>query len=108
VNIILEYAAETYTCPVCGKPAKLYDHRVRELRHLDTCDYKTMLEARVPRVACPEHQVQQVELEFAEKHSWYTGMFEMMVIVWLQDEPLSAVAEKLDMSWGAGGSWAAG
>jgi transposase len=28
-------------------------------------------------------------------------MFEMLVIVWLQDEPVSAVAEKLEMSWGA-------
>jgi transposase len=100
VNITLEYAEETYTCPVCGRPAKLYDHRIRKLRYLDTCDYKTMLEVGVPRITCPEHGVQQVELEFAEKHSWYTGMFEMMVIMWLQDEPISAVAEKLRMSWG--------
>jgi transposase len=62
-----------------------------------------MLEARVPRVRCPEHGAQQTDLEFAEKYSWYTGMFEMMVIVWLRDEAISAVAEKLGMSWGAAG-----
>ena len=101
IHITLEYAGEQYLCPVCGKPAKRHDCRVRELRHLDTCDYKTILEVRVPRVECPEHKVQQLPLEFAEKHSWYTGMFEMPVILWLQDEPVSAVAEKLDMSWGA-------
>jgi transposase len=83
VKAALGYAMETYLCLVCGKPAKLYDHRIRKLRHLDTCNYKTMLEVRVPRVQCPEHHVQQLELEFAEKHSWYTGMFEMLVIVWL-------------------------
>jgi transposase len=101
VKAALEYAMETYLCPVCGKPAKLYDHRIRKLRHLDACDYKTMLEVRVPRVQCPEHFVQQLELEFAERHSWYTGMFERLVIVRLQDEPISAVAEKLERSWGA-------
>jgi transposase len=80
IHITLEYAGEPYLCPVCGKPAKRHDCRVRELRHLDTCGYKTILEVRVPRVECPEHKVQQLHLEFAEKHSWYTGMFEMLVI----------------------------
>jgi transposase len=69
VNINLEYAAQSCTCPVCGKPGKLYDHRARKMRHLDTRDYKTLLEVKVPRVTCPEHGVQQVEIEFAEKHT---------------------------------------
>jgi transposase len=92
VKVSLEYAAETHICPICGKPAKLYDHWIRRLRHLDTCDYKTILEVAVPRVQCPEHHVEQLELEVAEKHSWYTGMFEMLVLVWLQDEAVSTVA----------------
>jgi transposase len=101
IHISLEYGGEQYRRPVCGAPAKRHDCRIRELRHLDTCDYKTILEVRVPRVKCPEHKVQQMPLEFAEKHSLYTGMFEMLVILCLEDEPVSAAAEKLDMSWGA-------
>jgi hypothetical protein len=27
VKVALEYAVERYIYPVCGKPAKLYDHR---------------------------------------------------------------------------------
>jgi hypothetical protein len=49
---------------------------------LDTYGYKTILEVVVPQVQCPEHHVQQLELGFEEKHSWYIGMFEMLVSVW--------------------------
>jgi transposase len=101
IPITLEYAGGQYLCPVCGKPAKRHDCRVRELRHLDTCDYNTLLEVRVPLVECPDHKVQQFPLEFAEKRSWYTGMFEMTVILLLRDDPVSGVAEKRDMRWGA-------
>jgi transposase len=82
--VTVEYAETTYVCPIRGKPAKVYDHRTRKLRHLDTRDYKTMLEVRVPRVECPEHHAQQLELEFAAKHSWYTALFETLVILWLR------------------------
>jgi transposase len=37
-------------CPICGCPSKLHDHRLRQIRHLDTCDYKTFIDIHLPRV----------------------------------------------------------
>jgi transposase len=41
----------------------LYDHaEARVWRHLDSCQFKTYLHARVPRVACPEHGIRNATL----------------------------------------------
>jgi len=87
------------SCPVCSKEAKTHDHRVRVLRYLDTCQYETFLEVHVPRIKCEQDGVQQIETPFAEKHSRFTSRFECAVIVWLQDSPISAVAENFKLSW---------
>ena len=39
-------------CPICAQSTKRYDHRVRLLRYLDTCQYETFLEVHVPRIKC--------------------------------------------------------
>lgn len=44
-------------CPNCGEAAPGYDSRKRSWRHLDTCQYKAILVADVPRVECEEHCV---------------------------------------------------
>ena len=44
-------------CPTCGRESPGYDSRRRRWRHLDTCQYKTILEANVPRVECPTSMV---------------------------------------------------
>ena len=41
-------------CPHCGQAAPGYDRRVCRWRHLDTCQYVTILEAEVPRLSCPQ------------------------------------------------------
>ncbi len=40
----------TQCCPTCGEASPGYDSRQRRWRHLDTCQYKTILVADVPRV----------------------------------------------------------
>src|SRR3954467_7222044 len=58
-----------WPCPECGKASPLYDHREeRQWRHLDSCQFKTILHARPPRVSCGEHGVRQVTLPWAEGH----------------------------------------
>jgi len=47
----------TFTCPECAQPAAIHDHVERRWRHLDTCQFRTMLGARVPRVRCATHGV---------------------------------------------------
>jgi transposase len=100
VVVRLEYV-EVLHCPKCGAAVGVYDHRIRRLRHLDTCDYETILEVNVPRIDCPDCGVQQLSLEFAEKHSEYTQLFELLVIDWLKSMTTKAVAEKLGLSWDA-------
>lgn len=38
------------TCPTCGKPCFIHDHRHCKWRRLDTCQFMTLVEADVPRV----------------------------------------------------------
>jgi transposase len=62
-------------CPECGGACPGYDRRERRWRHLDTCQYKTILSATVPRVQCPEHGIQQVRVPWAEAGSRFTALF---------------------------------
>ena len=87
------------TCPTCGQGCVRHDHRKRQWRHLDTCQFRTVLEADVPRVNCPEHGVLQVPVPWSEPGSRFTALFEAMVIAWLGEAPIKAVAELMSLSW---------
>ncbi len=41
---------ERRICPTCGEASPGYDTRHRRWRHLDTMQYRTVIEAEVPRV----------------------------------------------------------
>lgn len=100
VTAIVSLRAGTeLTCPVCGKTAKLHDHRTRKWRHLDSCNHKTMIEADIPRVSCTEHGVKQVPVSWAEKGSRFTLEFESTVLLWLKDDSISTVADNFGLSW---------
>jgi transposase len=100
VTVRIEHDPEkTLPCPICAQSTKLYDHRVRVLRYLDTCQYETFLEVYVPRIKCQKDGVQQIQIPFAEKHSRYTSRFEAAIIVWLQSTPISTVAWNFRLSW---------
>lgn len=87
-------------CPECGKRCSRYDSAERRWRHLDTCQYRTILVAAVPRVDCDEHGVRQVRVPWAEERSRFTALFEALVIDWLQaTESIAAVAKGLRLSW---------
>lgn len=88
-------------CPTCGKEAPGYDSRARRWRHLDTCQYKTILVADVPRVKCLEHGVVTTAVPWAEPGSGFTAMFEALVIDWLKEAPTSAVSRLMGLSWNA-------
>lgn len=93
-----EHAA--WQCPECGRQCPLHDHTVsRTWRHLDTCQYQTLLHAATPRTNCPEHGVRAVRLPWAEPHSRFTLLFERLAIDWLQTASQKAVAERLGLSW---------
>lgn len=87
------------TCSTCGAESPGYDCRKRRWRHLDTCQYKTILECDVPRVECATHGVVQAKVPWAEPGSRFTAMFEALVIDWLHEASISGVAKLLKLSW---------
>lgn len=87
-------------CPLCGEASPGYDRRTRRWRHLDTCQYVTILEADVPRLSCPEHGVVTAAVPWAEPDSGFTQLFEALVIDWLQEASIRATARQLGLSWG--------
>jgi transposase len=90
---------EGHKCPECGIICAQHDRRERSWRHLDTCQYRTILTADIPRVKCEKHGVLQVKVPWAEPGSRFTALFERLAIDWLQEASISAVAEQLGMSW---------
>ncbi len=88
-------------CPSCGKESPGYDARTRRWRHLDTCQYKTILVADVPRVKCEEHGVVTVSVPWAEPGSGFTAMFEALVIDWLKEASTLGVSRLMNLSWNA-------
>lgn len=64
VDIEVEHRKDArWQCPICGRAVALYDHaEKRTWRHLDSCQFKTYLYARVPRVGCPEHGIRNATL----------------------------------------------
>ncbi|MFN6399693.1 MAG: transposase family protein [Planctomycetota bacterium] len=62
IQVRVEHLAGTKCCcPECQKELCGHDHGgERRWWHLDSCQYKTILIGRVPRVDCPEHGVNTV------------------------------------------------
>jgi transposase len=86
-------------CPQCGERCPGYDTRRRSWRHLDTCQFKTIIEADVPRVSCKTHNVVQINVPWAEPGSGFTALMEALVIDWLKEACISAVADLVRLSW---------
>ncbi|WP_210492944.1 transposase family protein, partial [Pantoea ananatis] len=77
VTVTVGIAGNTrHSCPECGRPCPVHDHRHRKWRHLDTCQFTTVVEASVPRIQCPEHGCQTLPVPWAGPGSRYTLLFE--------------------------------
>jgi len=87
------------TCPQCGAAATRHDHRERRWRHLDLFQYRFYVVARVPRIECRDHGVQQLGVPWAEDRSRFTQLFEGLTIGLLHEMSIAAVARRLRLSW---------
>lgn len=101
VHVYLEHDdKQEWACAECGAPSPLYDHQAeRQWRHLDTCQYRTILHAAPPRSQCRQHGVRVVKLPWAEANSRFTALMEGIAIAWLKQASQKAVAEQLHLSW---------
>lgn len=100
VEVLVDHGGEgKLSCPVCGAASSRYDTRRRRWRHLDTCQYRTILAAEVPRVRCLEHGVKTIRVPWSEPGSSFTALFEALVIDWLRAATTQAVARQLGLTW---------
>ncbi len=102
VHVVVEAGQAALRCPRCGEAGPGYDQRERRWRHLDTCQYRTIVMAAVPRVRCETHGVVQVAVPWAKPGARFTALFEALVIDWRREASLSAVARQMGLSWDEG------
>lgn len=88
-----------WACPQCHARMHIKEWRTRRWRHMDTRQFKTILEAAVPVVECAEHGAQTVQVSWAEGSSRFTLYFESFAIEVLQACSASRAGELLGISW---------
>lgn len=104
MEVYVKHTPETpFPCPTCGVEAGVYDHTAeRAFRHLDTMQYMTVLQCRIPRVRCGEHGVVQVRVPWAEAKSRFTRLFETLAIDVLLCMSIKEAVHVLRISWDEG------
>ena len=81
VVIEVSHDSSMMACPDCAKPAPQRDLApLRSWRHLDTMNFETIIQARVPRCNCVDCGVKTVAVPWSDKHSRFTLMFEAFAI----------------------------
>jgi transposase len=102
VDVWVEHRDEVrWPCPECDRAGACYDHAdERSWRHLDTCQFQTVLHARVPRITCPTHGVRQVRVPWAEARSRFTLLLERLVIEVIQQcSTVTGACRLLGITW---------
>ena len=102
VDIWVEHDPKVlWPCPECGRKGSCRDHAEERIwRHLDTCQFRTLLHARIPRLECPEHGVRQAKVPWAEARSRFTLLMEQLIIDVLQEcATIIGAARILNISW---------
>jgi len=85
VRIRVECAAgEAWVDPETRERAQIKDWQERTWRHLDTCEYQTIITARVPRVVLSDGRTMTVRVPWAEPGGRFTKRFESRVIALLE------------------------
>lgn len=102
VNIILNYKeGSRFPCPQCKKHTSIYDHtKQRVWRHLNTCHLKTFIHAKLPRINCATHGIQQIETNWAVKHSRFTYQMEAYITLLINNvATTNKVTEITGIGW---------
>ena len=85
VRIRVECAAgEAWVDPETRERAEIKDWRERTWRHLDTCEYQTIISGRVPRVVLSSGETMTVRVPWAEPGGRFTKRFESRIIALLE------------------------
>lgn len=92
-----------FCCPECNAECAVYDHgEERRWRHLDSCQFRTILTACPPRVNCPTHGIKTVRVPWADTGSRFTMLFEAFAIdVLLRTQTVTGAMAILRLKWDA-------
>jgi len=103
VSIYIKYVGKTITCPECGSKGTTHDYSPEQRwRHLDTMQFETIIEARIPRCRCKNCGVKTIPVPWAERHSRFTLLFEAVAIMVLQNSSnIKAASAILHLDWHA-------
>ena len=82
------------------KRAHINGFRYRQWRHLDTCQFETLIKARVPQLKYSNGTVEELTVPWAERYSRVTLLMEGFVIKLLQVCPTTkGVCKFTRLSW---------
>lgn len=83
------------------KRAHINGWRERQWRHLDTCQFETLIKARVPQLKYSDGSVEELAVPWAERYSRVTTLMSGFVIKLLQACPTTqSVCNLTRLSWG--------
>lgn len=99
LRVEISYRETIWACPECRRPMHIHEYNDRRWRHLDSCQFKTIITAKIPRVQCPTHGTQVVKVPWAEERSRFTLLFERLAIDVLLECSVSGACDLLGISW---------
>lgn len=101
VTVRVEVQAGTkWGDPETGAAAHLHKWTERKWRHLDTCQFETIIKASVPSVIYPDGKVEEVGVPWADRYQRVTRLFAQAVIVWLEAcGNVDKVAKIMRLDW---------
>lgn len=83
-----------------SKRAHIHGWHEREWRHLDTCQFETVIKARIPQLKYSDGTVEELSIPWAERYSRVTTLMTGFVIQLLQACPTTKkVCELTGLSW---------
>jgi transposase len=101
ITVHIECAkGEVWADPKTQTRAHIHSWNTRTWRHLDTCQFETLITAQIPRLTMADGSTQEVAIPWAGPHSRITLMMEAFVLRLLQAAAnISRVATLIKLDW---------
>jgi len=100
VEVVLKHGQVWADPTDSTKRAHINGWNERQWRHLDTCQFETIIKARVPQLKYNDGKVEELAVPWAERYSRVTLLMEAFVVKLLQACPTTkAVCELTRLAW---------
>ena len=99
VRVKVRCKQTVWVCPETRQRVHIHEWTTRKWRHLDTCQFKTVIEADVPRLKYPDGRTANLDVPWAEDSSRFTSLFERLAIELMLCCSTKEAAGILGVSW---------